>query len=635
VTRRLAALAALVVALVVLLAAPASAHATLLSTDPSNGGVYDKPPSAVTLRFSESVEVALGGVRVYDSDRSRVVTGKPEHPNGQQSVVSTSLPKLAKGTYVVTWRVISADSHPVEGAYTFQVGSTATLSDKNAKGVAASLLASSGGSRTVGVVYGIDRGLLYAGLALLIGGAVFLAAVWRRGRDDRRARWLVWGGWITVAVTTLLGIALEGVYAAGLPLDDLFDTSVFRDVLDTRYGKVALVRLALLVLAVPLLRVLLHRRPAAEHPLRWWWTASALVVGAGIAVTPGIAGHAGTGIQTGLAIPADLVHVAAMACWLGGLAVLCVAVLPRRDVEELREVLPRYSNVALGAVVALVVTGGYQAWRQVGSIDALKSTDYGKLLIAKLVAFAALIVAAAFSREVVNRRFRDLSYYDEEPVRTEDPVLVGAAGPGAQLGGDPATTNISDFTYTAGGQLRDVRMGDGAGGGDDDGGTGGDGELGDWDDEDEAREDQEELSRLRRSVWVEVIVAAVIIGITAVLVNAAPARSQSTEPVSLTLKSRQVWVYVDVAPGAAGPNDMHFTGLPTGGGPATITDMTVQLTRPGEDLPPFAVPLQKLGAGHYYAPLYNIPYSGKWQMTIRVQLGKTDEAVLTSPFTLR
>ena len=66
---------------------------------------------------------------------------------------------------------------------------------------------------------------------------------------------------------------------------------------------------------------------------------------------------------------------------------------------------------------------------------------------------------------------------------------------------------------------------------------------------------------------------------------------------------------------------MHFTALPTGGGPATVTDMTVQLTRPGEDLPPFTVPLQKLGAGHYYAPLYDIPYSGKWQMTVRVQLG--------------
>jgi copper transport protein len=563
--------------------------------------VYDTPPKAVTLRFTEGVEVTLGGVRVYTSDRERVVTGKSEHPNGQQSVVTTPLPKLDNGTYVVTWRVTSADSHPIDGAYTFQVGSKATLSDKNAKTAAASLLATTGGSRTVGVLYGIDRGFLFAGLAVLIGGAVFLAVVWPAGRDNRRAKWLVWGGWITVFVTTALGIALEAVYAAGLPLSDIFDTTVLRNELDARYGHIALIRLGLLVLAIPLLRLLLHRRPAAEHPLRWWWYGSGLVVGAGIAVTPGIAGHASTGIQTGLAIPADLVHVAGMACWLGGLVMLCIAVLPRRDVDELRRVLPRYSALALGAIVALVVSGAYQAWRQVGSIDELKSTDYGRLLIAKLVAFAALIVAAAFSREVVNRRFRALPP-DDEHAPAEDPVLVGAGPPVVSGGSGDSYDSIDDAIDET------------------------------WDDE---LEDQEEMTRLRRSVWVEVVIAAVILGITALLVNAAPARSETTGPVSLTLKAEQAWTYVDIAPGVAGPNDMHFTALPTGGGPATVTDMTVQLTRPGEDLPPFTVPLQKLSAGHYYAPLYDIPYSGEWRITVRVQLGATDEAVATSTFSVR
>ena len=395
--RRLLALGALVVALVVVVAAPASAHATLLTTDPQNGGVYDKPPSQVKLRFSEPVEVSLGGIRVFSSDRDRVVTGSPEHPGGTQSEVAVSLPGLDDGTYVVTWRVISADSHPVEGAFTFQVGTRATLSKKSAQGVADSLLASTGGSKTVGVVYGIDRAVLFGALALLIGGVVFLVAVWPCGRDDRRAARVVWAGWIGVAVTTVLGIALEGVYAAGLPLTKVFDPTVFRDVLDTRYGKVALVRLALLVVAFPLLRLLLHRRDdGQEHPVRGSWMVAAGLVGLGLAVTPGLGGHAGTGIQTGLAIPADMVHVAAMACWLGGLAVLCIAVLPKGDADELRAVLPRYSALALGAIVALIVSGGYQAWRQVGSIDALKSTDYGRLLIAKLVVFVALIVAAAF-----------------------------------------------------------------------------------------------------------------------------------------------------------------------------------------------------------------------------------------------
>ncbi len=608
--RRLLALGALVVALVVVAAAPASAHATLLTTDPQNGGVYDKPPSQVKLRFSEPVEVSLGGIRVFSSDRDRVVTGSPEHPGGTQSEVAVSLPGLDDGTYVVTWRVISADSHPVEGAFTFQVGTRATLSKKNAQGVADSLLASTGGSKTVGVVYGIDRAVLFGALALLIGGVVFLVAVWPRGRDDRRAARVVWAGWIGVAVTTVLGIALEGVYAAGLPLTKVFDPTVFRDVLDTRYGKVALVRLALLVVAFPLLRLLLRRRDdGQEHPVRASWMVAAGLVGLGLAVTPGLGGHAGTGIQTGLAIPADMVHVAAMACWLGGLVVLCIAVLPKGDADELRAVLPRYSALALGAIVALIVSGGYQAWRQVGSIDALKSTDYGRLLIAKLVVFAALIVAAAFSREVVNRRFRDYAPDDEdvtfdEYVMEPLPVAVGVSSGGRAAGSVPE---------------RQGRF-------DDDGYDGG------WDDD---TTDEEEVRRLRRSVAIEVVIAAVILSITALLVNAAPARAIETQPVSLTLKSRQVWVYVDVAPGIAGPNDMHFTALPTGGGPATIDDMSVQLTRPGEDLPPFTVPLQKLGNGHYYAPLYDIPYPGKWQMTIRVQLGPTDEAVLVSPFSVR
>jgi hypothetical protein len=117
------------------------------------------------------------------------------------------------------------------------VGSTATLTKKNAQGVANSLLAATGGSKTVGVIYGIDRAVLFGSLALLLGGAVFLVAVWPRGRENRRAAWVVWAGWIGVLVTTVLGIALEGVYASGLSLSKVFDPSVFRDVLDARYGR--------------------------------------------------------------------------------------------------------------------------------------------------------------------------------------------------------------------------------------------------------------------------------------------------------------------------------------------------------------------------------------------------------------
>ena len=125
---RLLALLALVGAIVAGTALPASAHATQLSTEPTAGGTYAASPSAITLRFSESVEVSRGGVKVFGAkDRKQVVTGKPEHPNGDGSFVTVDLPDLGDGTYVVTWRVISADGHPVNGAFTFSIGEPSKL----------------------------------------------------------------------------------------------------------------------------------------------------------------------------------------------------------------------------------------------------------------------------------------------------------------------------------------------------------------------------------------------------------------------------------------------------------------------------------------------------------------------------
>jgi copper transport protein len=275
------------------------------------------------------------------------------------------------------------------------------------------------------------------------------------------------------------------------------------------------------------------------------------------------------------------------------LVLLLAVVLGWRDPDEMRDGINRYSALALGAIVALVVTGAFQAWRQVGSFDNLRDTDYGKLLIAKLVVFAALVVAAAFSREIVNRTFRE---FPDDDVESE--VLVGAGVGGRGNGG---------LSPASGGGLPPVG--------------------------DEQRED--ERRRLQRSVGIEVALAVVILAVTALLVNAAPARTVETEPISMTLKSSQVWVDVVIAPGVAGGNDMHFTSLPVGNTVVDVEDMTVQLTRPGEDIPPFSVPLRKLGPGHYVSPLYDIPYPGEWQMTVRVRLSASDEAVLVGKFTLR
>jgi len=599
---RLLALLALVGAIVAGTALPASAHATLLSTEPTAGGTYAASPSAITLRFSESVEVSLGGVKVFGAkDRKQVVTGKSEHPNGDGSFVTVDLPDLGDGTYVVTWRVISADSHPVEGAFTFQVGNRATV--KNAQGIATTLLETSKGSRTVGVVYGIERAVLYAALALLVGGLAFVAFLWPAGRGNRRAAWLVLGGWLGSLVATVAGIMLEGVYGAGYSLSKVFDPTVFGDVIDTRFGHVSLVRLGLLLCALPLLWVVFGRPGSARRPLPKWWIVPTTLVAVGLCATPGLAGHASTGIQTGAAIPADALHVLAMCLWLGGLLMLVAAVLPRRDTLEMREVLPRWSSVALGCVVVLVVTGVYQAWRIEGSIGALKDTDSGRLLLVKVGVFAVLVVVAAFARDVVNRRYRE--YADDDPMPEEAAVPVAVGVFASDMGPDPDARRAA----TA---------------------------LIDPDEPDEdGRTEAGEQRHLRRTVLVEVLLMVLVLGITAALVNAAPGRAVSTQPVFLTLKTDEMWFDVTIAPGNAGPNDVHVTGLPTGGGLTQIKNITVQLTQPGRDLPPFDVPMQQLGTNHYYAPLFDIPYPGTWQMTIRAQLNATDEIVATGRFSLR
>ena len=418
------------------------------------------------------------------------------------------------------------------------------------------------------------------------------------GRVGKRAARTVWLGWGALVGATVAGIGLEGVYAAALPLSKVVDPSTVGDVLDTRYGKVAIVRLVLLALAFPLVRLVLHHRRLPS-----WWPPAAALVGVGLAATPVFAGHASTGEHSSLALVSQTLHVLAMSCWLGGLVMIVALVLVRPLPEGLRTAVSRFSALALGSVAVLVVTGGFQAWREVGTLAALKDTDFGRLLLAKLVVFAAMVVAAAFSREVVNRHFRDDAddddvAADDEPDAARIPALVGATAADAGV----------DHDGVIGDEARGEPL-------------------------EREPTDEEEAHTLRRTVLVEIVFAVVVLAITALLVNTAPARTVTTEPVSLNMRSGSVFADGTIAPGAAGRNDIHLTVLSTSGAP--IEDVQMQLSRPDGDLAPFDVPLRQLGPGHLYAPQFDIPFPGDWTMVLRVRLGPTDEKVLTQRFTLR
>jgi copper transport protein len=589
VRRRLArfvAVAGLAAVVVGVTAGPAAAHANLLSTSPTDGEVLDRAPRAVELRFDQAVRVTRGGIRVYDGRGAIVDVDDPRFPGGDHQRVRVALPSLEDGSYIVTWGVVSTDGHPVRASFTFQVGPEATVSDP--QGLAQRLLARTGAPTEVGVAYGIVRVAVFAGLLALIGGASFLAFVDPRQRRRPLAARLLGAAWLVAFAGTVVGIGLEGAYVAGRPLVDAVDSQVLGDVLDARFGQVWVLRLVLLVLAIPLL-VRLVRSPsdgAAPPGPRWWVPAG--VVGAGLVLTPGLAGHAVTGIDRGLAVPADALHVGAAAAWLGGLLFLVALTLPRgaaatepaAPLDGTVAALRRMSRVATVSVAVVVATGVFQSWRQVGSLDALRDSDFGRILLVKVGLVAVLVTFGAFSREELARLARA-----GEP----DPDSV----PDGWSERRPAITG-GGATSVAGAR-----------------------------------------TRMRRFVVAEVAVALAVVSASALLVNTPPGRAEVAGPVEFTMQSRHVWVDVLVSPGTVGYDDVHVTVLDGTGTLTNVVDFSVQLSFPDKEVAPITVALRRLGPSHYLVPSFHFPFAGDWLITARVQTGPFDVVTLSQTFPIR
>lgn len=384
----------------------ASAHATVVSTDPADGALLATAPARVTVTYNEAVSLQLGALRVFAPDGTQVEAGTADHLDGKPETASVALKAgLKNGTYVVSWRVISADSHPVRGAWTFSVGTTSAPNSGGAQ-------AAPSGSRTVGVVYGVARWLAYLGFAALVGGALLLIAFAPKLAHDRRLRTLIGGGWFALLLGTVAALLLQGPYGAGFGIGRVFDVDVLRETLHTRLGTALAWRLILLGAAGVVVSWLATR--LAEAPVRARQAVGGVgaALAIGLAVTWSVAGHSGTGSQVALALPADVLHLLAMATWVGGLAALAASVLGPRaagiDDDERLRLVRRFSTTAFVAVCVLGATGVYQGWRQVRHWDALFDTDYGRMLIIKSSIFLVLLALGFLARRLLAATSPDL-----------------------------------------------------------------------------------------------------------------------------------------------------------------------------------------------------------------------------------
>ncbi len=370
----------------------ASAHAELEHTSPASGAVLKHPPAFVTLTFGEGVGVNSQDIQVFDDHLHRIDDRDAGHLTGAGDTVGVRLaPNLRRGTYTVSWRVISADSHPISGGFTFSIGApTAVVGKPSGLG---------GGHRSVGVLLGGMRLLGYLGLVAGPGALIFLL-MWPGGRVRQLVRRLIVVGVVGGIVGTAGQFVLQAPYTQGASLLHLFDGDLLTSVAHSHFGHVLVVRFALwLALAVSSAQWFLGRRLAA-------WPTGVLVLA--LPATWATVGHGDVGQQVVLSLASESLHVLAVTAWFGGLTVLSLAVLRRATRSEALAVLPRFSAMALTCVVVISATGLYQAWREIGvSWTALIDTDYGRLVLAKIFGLLALVGLGAFARWVLRGAVRD------------------------------------------------------------------------------------------------------------------------------------------------------------------------------------------------------------------------------------
>jgi copper transport protein len=385
---------AIAVVLAALAAAPSAfGHATLQQSTPGNNSIVRQSPGEVTLQFSEAVETAFGSIRVYDCGGTRVDSGTIVRPSN--SSVSVTLDRrLPAGTYTVTWRVISADAHPVAGAFTFHVKSA------SAGGECAQVFGE-GTPGSIDALFKFMRALDFALILLVVGGAAALALVLRSAAFELRARLyrILAGLSLGLLIAGILCIVLQGAVAGGFGLQEAFRWDTVDSVLQTRFGKAFLWQLGLAVVIAP--AAFLGSR-SRNGSLGWLVLVPALF----LLPTITAAGHART--SGTIALVADVVHIAAASLWVGGLAFTLLALLlAGADRWPLAaRAVPVFSILAVGSVVTLIAAGTLRGYQEVRAFHGLWDTTYGVLLLVKIGLVLPLLALGAYNNRFAVPRLK-------------------------------------------------------------------------------------------------------------------------------------------------------------------------------------------------------------------------------------
>jgi copper transport protein len=565
---------ALAVAALALLPAPAGAHALLEAATPERGARLDEAPAKVTLRFSEPVEAEFGAVRVFDSRGREVQAGSPIQRGAEVAVRLRD--GLGEDGYTVTYRIISADSHPVSGGFAFVVGDAPAPAT-----TVGELLGDDDAGPVTGTAFGVARAVQFAAIALALGVLSFAWLCWLPGlratagaggpwlaastASSARLRALLLVAAAAGALSGAAAIALQGAVAGGTGLIQALD--VIGDVLGTRFGTVCALGIAawLLVAAlaaaprpVPVLRPASVGATGLALP-RTGRLAALAVPLAALATSPALGGHASVQPPVAVLLPANVLHVLAMGAWLGGIAVLALAVRSatvRLEAGErtrlLAAVVVRFSALAGVAIAVLLASGIIQGIIEVRTPANLVETAFGRAVLVKIVLFSAIVALGAINR----RRLL--------------PALTRAAHTGEPPG-------------------RAGRL-------------------------------------LRRTLRAELLLGIAALAVTGALAGYAPSVAESTGPFSANADIGPARLQLTVDPARVGPNEMHVYLFARRDGRQydETKELTVSAELPGK-IEPIELEATKAGPGHYVVSGAALGVAGEWTIVIAARVTDFDE----------
>lgn len=592
----------------------ASAHAVVVSSTPGDGERLSTPPTEVTITFSEGVSGELGGIKVLDATGERVDQGETTQPTPVSLRVGLR-PDLPDGSFVANYKIVSADGHAISGAVLFTVGNAAA-------GDLSGLTASN--SPAFEVLFRVGQFLAYLGALLAAGLAFFLAFLDRNPADGARLATITRWSTVAAVVGAALTIVAQAALAGDGGLGSAFQSGTIGPVLRQGLGwstAALLVGLALCFLSLDLGR---------------GFAAQSVAFYGGLAVAGSFVlwGHATEAERSWLAIPADVVHVAAAAVWLGGLVgVAAVLRSRRRSLDEgslghATAVVRRFSGAAASSIVALALAGAALSIAELGSIGAVTSSRYGQTLLVKLAIVAVVLFTAGYNRFfLLPWLLADDAVEEAGAVEEGSPDADGDARDRELVGAEVSTATVVGATADPGadGALADDG-GDHAG---DDGGRAG--EPDDHDDHDAVVREGVAAgwATLRRTLLVEVLGIVAVLAVTAVLVNTTPGSTATavTGPFQQEKPFRGGTVSLVITPNLVGRNSFHLDFVGADGAAADVAQkVTLELRLPAKDVGPLTRDFIKAGRGHFILENVNdLSIPGDWQVSLIVRVSDFDQ----------